>query len=83
MAGDENAVSKYQQYKPSVIVYSLENCLEQSLQVRADHQLGKFLNTLKQADNLCPMAVVPSFRGYNYSRGDCLTVHIFTMRQCK
>jgi len=82
MAGDENAIAKYQQYKPSVIVYSLENCLEQSLQVHADHQLGKFLNTLKQADNLCPMAVVPSFRGYNYSRGDCLTVHIFTMRQC-
>jgi len=83
MAGDENAFAKYQQYHPSVIVYSLENCLEQSLKANEDHQLGGFLNTIKQVDNLCPMAVVPPFRGYNYSRGDCLSVHIFTMRQCK
>ncbi|MCF6293614.1 MAG: glycosyltransferase family 39 protein [Robiginitomaculum sp.] len=83
MTGDENAFAKYQQYQPSVIVYSLENCLEQSLQANQDHQLGELLNTIKQVDDLCPIAVVPPFRGYNYSRGDCLSVHIFTMRQCK
>ncbi|MBL4616562.1 MAG: glycosyltransferase family 39 protein [Robiginitomaculum sp.] len=83
MTGDENSFAKYQQYQPSVIVYSLENCLEQSLQANEDHKLGKFLNAIKQADDLCPIAVVPAFQGYNYSRSDCLSVHIFTMRQCK
>jgi hypothetical protein len=83
MAGDENAIIKYQQHQPSVIIYSLENCLSKSLQANADHRLGKFLNAIKQTDNFCPKYVVPAFRGYNYSRGDCLSVHIFTMRQCK
>lgn len=83
LAGDEAAIPKAIQNNSKTVIYSVERCDAEAMDANGPHGLGTFLTTMERENNQCVISNAPPFSGYNYSRGDCLSIHIFSLGQCK
>ncbi len=83
LAADNNALQAWQRSKAKTIVYSALNCDPKTKKSTIPTSLDQFLDTLGGQQRQCAVQQAEPFYAYNYSKGQCLTVYIFTLQTCK
>jgi len=83
LASNENALEKTKQSKAQTIVYSVLNCQSGVMNRYDELSLSAFVDALQTEQQQCIASEEKPFHAYNYSKGQCLSVYIFTLRACK